>query len=89
MAQSALVHTNDTSPGITRRALKRGWAYYDGDGQPGVVPADSSGNFGGDVCDNDDDEDRVKDVDDNCPMGELGWTSNSDPTLALLISLFD
>ncbi|ETI64503.1 DNA topoisomerase [Sphingobium sp. C100] len=32
MAQSALVHTNDTSPGITRRALKRGWAYYDGDG---------------------------------------------------------
>ena len=32
MAQSALVHTNDTHPGITRRALKRGWAYYDGDG---------------------------------------------------------
>ncbi|MCC4255816.1 MULTISPECIES: DNA topoisomerase IB [Sphingobium] len=33
MVQSALVHTNDTSPGITRRALKRGWAYYNGDGQ--------------------------------------------------------
>ena len=51
---------------------------YDGDEQPGVIPSQSSGNFGGDECDNDDDEDQVEDVDDNCPLGELGWISNSD-----------
>ncbi len=41
---------------------------YDGDGRC-------------DDGDDDDDNDRVNDVDDDCPMGELGWTSDaeSDP----------
>jgi DNA topoisomerase-1 len=34
MAQSPIVHADDSIPGITRRALKRGWAYRDADGRP-------------------------------------------------------
>lgn len=33
MPQSRIIHANDSLPGITRRALKRGWAYFDADGQ--------------------------------------------------------
>jgi DNA topoisomerase-1 len=33
MAQSPIVHADDSIPGITRRALKRGWAYRDADGR--------------------------------------------------------
>lgn len=32
MARTTLVHSDDRLPGITRRALKRGWAYHDADG---------------------------------------------------------
>ncbi len=32
MPMNALVHFDDSLPGITRRALKHGWAYYDADG---------------------------------------------------------
>ena len=32
MPQTAIIHANDSVPGITRRALKRGWAYRDADG---------------------------------------------------------
>lgn len=32
MPQAAIIHANDSVPGITRRALKRGWAYRDADG---------------------------------------------------------
>ncbi|HUD90542.1 DNA topoisomerase IB [Sphingobium sp.] len=32
MAQPSIVHADDRNPGITRRALKRGWAYHDSDG---------------------------------------------------------
>ncbi|MBH1992288.1 MAG: DNA topoisomerase IB [Sphingomonadaceae bacterium] len=32
MATPSLVHADDSIPGITRRALKRGWAYYGADG---------------------------------------------------------
>lgn len=32
MPQSRIVHANDSLPGITRRALKRGWAYFHADG---------------------------------------------------------
>jgi DNA topoisomerase-1 len=32
MANSTIVHADDSLPGITRRALKHGWAYYDADG---------------------------------------------------------
>ena len=32
MPNSRLVHANDSLPGISRRALKRGWAYFDADG---------------------------------------------------------
>ncbi|HKY80221.1 MAG TPA: DNA topoisomerase IB [Sphingobium sp.] len=32
MPQFSIVHANDSEPGITRRALKRGWAYFDADG---------------------------------------------------------
>lgn len=31
-SQAAVHHADDRHPGITRRALKRGWAYYDADG---------------------------------------------------------
>ena len=33
MPPAALIHSNDSEPGITRRALKRGWAYFDADGK--------------------------------------------------------
>ncbi|WP_242129209.1 DNA topoisomerase IB [Sphingobium sp. Sx8-8] len=33
MPQSRIIHANDSLPGITRRALKRGWAYFDADGR--------------------------------------------------------
>ncbi|MFC3440366.1 DNA topoisomerase IB [Sphingobium rhizovicinum] len=33
MAHPPIVHADDCNPGITRRALKRGWAYHDADGQ--------------------------------------------------------
>lgn len=32
MPQPRIVHANDSSPGISRRALKRGWAYFHADG---------------------------------------------------------
>lgn len=32
MPQPQIVHANDSIPGISRRALKRGWAYFDADG---------------------------------------------------------
>ncbi|MFZ2996884.1 DNA topoisomerase IB [Sphingobium sp.] len=32
MAQNMIVHVDDSIPGISRRALKRGWAYYRHDG---------------------------------------------------------
>lgn len=32
MANTPLVHADDRLPGITRRALKRGWAYHDAEG---------------------------------------------------------
>ena len=32
MAQPSIVHADDRNPGIRRRALKRGWAYHDADG---------------------------------------------------------
>ncbi|WP_420143318.1 DNA topoisomerase IB [Sphingobium sp.] len=33
MADRSIVHSDDSIPGITRRALKRGWAYDDADGR--------------------------------------------------------
>ncbi|WP_313808230.1 DNA topoisomerase IB [Sphingobium sp.] len=33
MPPKSLVHANDSLPGITRRALKRGWAYFDAAGE--------------------------------------------------------
>ncbi|PNQ02156.1 DNA topoisomerase IB [Sphingobium sp. SA916] len=32
MPPDSLVHANDSLPGITRRAMKRGWAYFDASG---------------------------------------------------------
>ncbi|OAN51746.1 DNA topoisomerase IB [Sphingobium sp. TCM1] len=32
MAQTSIVHADDSIPGITRRALRRGWAYHDAQG---------------------------------------------------------
>ncbi|WP_022681972.1 DNA topoisomerase IB [Sphingobium bisphenolivorans] len=32
MPEPTIVHANDSMPGITRRALKRGWAYFDASG---------------------------------------------------------
>ncbi|CAM8624849.1 MULTISPECIES: DNA topoisomerase IB [Sphingobium] len=32
MANTSIVHADDSIPGITRRALKHGWAYYDAHG---------------------------------------------------------
>jgi len=31
-AKPSIIHANDSLPGITRRALKRGWAYFDASG---------------------------------------------------------
>ena len=39
------------------------------------LQADYDGDSFGDACDDDDDNDTILDINDNCPTGQKGWTS--------------
>ena len=41
------------------------------------VPLDTDGDLTCDVVDTDDDNDSLLDADDDCPAGDIGWTSDS------------